>query len=529
MAITLRNQTSLLVPALLAALLAALLVLQFREGLAYLLGSWRQEEYSYAYLIPPMTAWLIWQRRTALAAARPTPSWWGVALIAAALAVSVLGELATLYVVIQYAFVLTVLGLAWTLVGWRGFKVLLAPLCYLFFMIPLPGFLYQWLSGRLQLFSSELGVAFIRLFGLPVHLEGNVIDLGVYQLQVVEACSGLRYLFPLLSFGYLCALLYRGPLWHKLVLMASTLPITILVNSARIGLVGILVTHGGIDQAEGFMHFFEGWVIFLAAVALLFAEMWLLARLSGKRGRLADLLDIDALWPRSGRTPWSRLRLGGPGAAAGALLLAAAAGALALPARPEVVPQTRNLALFSLQLGEWYGRPVALERKYIETLRLDDYVMTEFHRLRDDGWVNFYLAFYASQRKGASVHSPRTCIPGGGWEVESIATRVVDGGGLSHPGGVGAAGLAVNRVVISRGDDRQLVYYWFDQRGRRMTNEYVVKAMLAWDALTRRRTDGALVRLVTPLRPDEEMAAADARLADFLRAVYPEVHAFLPA
>ena len=311
-------------------LAAAALWLIFRDGLTYMVLDWGQEEYSYAYLIPPIAAWLIWQRRARLVEAAAAPSWWGAPLVLAGIVLATFGDLATLYVVIQYAFIIAVFGVALTLVGWRGLAILAAPLFYLFFMVPLPDFLYQGLSARLQLISSALGVSFIRLFGLPVFLEGNVIDLGVYQLQVAEACSGLRYLFPLLSFGYLCALLYKGPWWHKAVLLLSTLPITILVNSIRIGLVGVLVTFGGIEQAEGFMHLFEGWIIFLAAVAILFGEMWLLARLSGRRGRLADLLDLDEIWPKRMDAPALGLpRPARPVLTSAFVLLVGAAGALA--------------------------------------------------------------------------------------------------------------------------------------------------------------------------------------------------------
>ena len=98
---------------------------------------------------------------------------------------------------------------------------------------------------------------------MPVYLEGNVIDLGVTMLQVAEACSGLRYLFPIMSFTYVFAVLYRGPLWQKLVLLALAVPVAVMMNAVRIGIIGILVDRYGVAQAEGFLHVFEGWVVFL--------------------------------------------------------------------------------------------------------------------------------------------------------------------------------------------------------------------------------------------------------------------------
>ena len=95
---------------------------------------------------------------------------------------------------------------------------------HLVFMLPLPQFLYWRVNTGLQFLSSELGVSFVRLMDMPVFLDGNVIDLGVYKLMVAEACSGLRYLFPIMSFSYVFAVLYTGPRWHKIVLLLSAVP-----------------------------------------------------------------------------------------------------------------------------------------------------------------------------------------------------------------------------------------------------------------------------------------------------------------
>ena len=110
---------------------------------------------------------------------------------------------------------------------------------------------------------------------------GNIIDLGNYKLQVVEACSGLRYLYPLLSLGFLAAYLFQAPLWQRVVVFISAIPITIVMNSLRIAIVGVLVDRWGTEQAEGLLHFFEGWVIFIVCAAILAAEIWLFARLKG--------------------------------------------------------------------------------------------------------------------------------------------------------------------------------------------------------------------------------------------------------
>ena len=150
------------------------------------------------------------------------------------------------------------------------------------------------MSTFLQGIASELGVWFVRLAGVPVFLEGNIIDLGVFKLQVAEACSGLRYLFPILSFSYLFAILYRGPLWHKLLLLLMAGPLTVLMNSVRIGIIGVIVNSYGIENASGFMHFFQGWIIFLVCIVILFFTALILQRLTPNPLPLSEAIDLDA-------------------------------------------------------------------------------------------------------------------------------------------------------------------------------------------------------------------------------------------
>lgn len=508
--------------AVVVILLVVGLTTVFFDGLMAMVDKWQQEEYNYAYLVPIISAWMVWQVRGELAARHPQGSWLGVLVVMIGLLIGFFGELSTIYTLIHYALVIMIFGMALAWVGLEGLKVIWAPLVYLLFMVPLPDFLYSNLSAELQLISSELGVMFIRMLGIPVFLEGNVIDLGVYKLQVVEACSGLRYLFPLMSFGFLCAYLYRGPWWHKVLLFISTVPITVFINSFRIGVTGVLVDNIGIESAEGFLHLFEGWIIFLFAVAIFFAEMLLLARLSGRRAALADLLRLDAMWPGKQNAEPLRRGLSRPLIASAVILAAAAVAANSVSARQEAVPVRESFLSFPMRLGQWQGHDNAMEQQYLDVLKLDDYILADYWRPDERLPVNFYVAYYNSQRTGSSAHSPRSCIPGGGWEITQLSDRAVEN--------VTPEGEPVNvkRAVIAKGLSKQLVYYWFEQRGRHMTDEYTVKLMIFWDALTKNRTDGAMIRLVTPIPEGTDASAADERLADFMRVAYQHIEPYVP-
>jgi EpsI family protein len=153
---------------------------------------------------------------------------------------------------------------------------------------------------------------------------------------------------------------------------------------------------------------------------------------------------------------------------------------------------------------------------HLGILRLDDHLLANY---RDGAsLVNVYIGYYATQHHGLAAHSPTECLPADGWEMQSFERRDLPG----------APALQVNRVVIQKGESRQLVYYWFKQRGRTLTGEYAVKAWLFWDLLTRQRSDGALVRLVTPLARNEAPEAADARLAAFAAGFAPRLPAYVP-
>jgi len=219
---------------LLLGVSAALVVYAFAVPLQAMVHKWdTSEEYGYGYLIPVITAFLIWQRKNALAEIEYQPSILGLILVVFGGMLFFLGEIATTHALSQYGFIVALMGIALAILGWQAFKIIWVPMALLVFMVPFPSFIYNNLSSELQLVSSQIGVAVIRLFGISVYLEGNVIDLGSYKLQVVEACSGLRYLFPLASLSFIAAYIYKGAFWKKAIIFLSSAPITVLMNSFR--------------------------------------------------------------------------------------------------------------------------------------------------------------------------------------------------------------------------------------------------------------------------------------------------------
>lgn len=494
----------------------------FQFTIADMVYRWNtMEEYGYGYLIPVITLFLIWQRKNQLAEVEFRPSWTGLLLVVLGGMLFFLGEVATTHTLSQYGLVVTVLGVALALLGWKAFRIVMVPLALLFFMVPLPPFIYNTLSTKLQLVSSQLGVGVIRLFGISVYLEGNVIDLGTYKLQVVEACSGLRYLFPLASLSFVAAYIYVGAFWKKAVIFLSSIPVTVLMNSFRIGVIGVLVEYFGSAQAEGFLHYFEGWVVFMACIAILVLEMALLARVGKDRRSLADAFAIDLPGPVAADVERRTRRLQPVSWAVPVLLAGIAASSFYVQGRENYLPERRVFAEFPLHIAEWKGTTGTIEENILASLKTEDYLLADYAG-PDGALINLWIAYYADQAAGSAAHSPRACIPGGGWLIKKLSVRPVDGIMF------GDRPLRVNRLVIKKGDYTQLVYYWFQQRGRDITNEWLVKWYLFWDAMTRNRTDGALVRLTALVAPGEDLQDADRRLTGFAAAVFPYLSEFIP-
>jgi len=489
----------------------SLAVLTYWNGLAEAVFRWgSQEEYSHGFLIPLVTLYILWEKTGLIKASMGPPLWSGVAVILAAISLFIVGEISALFILIQYSFVILLVGLSMVTLG-RATKYTVTPILLLLFAIPLPYVIEVVLTAKLQLISSSLGVSFIRWFNIPVYLEGNVIDLGVFQLQVVEACSGLRYLFPLMSLGFIAAYFYQAAFWKRSVVFLATIPITILMNSFRIGAIGVMVDNWGISMAEGFLHDFEGWIIFMACSVILVALVWGLEKLTNKGGSLATVFGVVDVMPTAiieqGEKKWSTSTK--PLLAVIVLIFTALVFTQVFGKRSENYSGHVSFVNFPMQLDSWQGEHNKLDKQVVDKLGMTDYLLANYHNERQQ-LVNFYVAYYQTQRKGVSPHSPRVCIPGGGWEIFDLQR-------------IEAGNHSANRVIIKKGAQRQLVYYWFQGRGRIVANEYINKWYLLVDALFKNRTDGSLVRVVTSVAPDENIEEADKRLLDFMAKAEPQL------
>ncbi|EFK09739.1 EpsI family protein [delta proteobacterium NaphS2] len=506
-----------------AAVYALLLLGMYFSTMTYLVvHDWMREDYSYGYMIPFVVLYLIWDKRMRLTGIPSRPSWLGLISVCLALCLFWVGELAGEYFSLYMSFWLMIVGLCWLHLGWSKVKEMGFAFVMMLTMFPFPNFLYTKVSWQLKLVSSQLGVAMMQALGMSAFREGNVIDLGFTQLQVVDACSGLRYLIPLIVLGLLLAYFYKATFWKRAAVVISTVPLSIITNSMRIALTGVVYEQWGAELAEGFFHDFSGWFIFLVSLGALLLEMWALNGFKGIgfRGQGSGIRDQGLGFRGQGTEGGGRRGRLQLQFWIVVVLLGATLGFSHGVEFREKVPISRSLELFPMQVGGWTGTREIMEKRFIDALDLSDYVIVNY---RDPSGreVNLYVAYYESQRKGESIHTPGTCLPGSGWLFRKAGRRNVNVKG--KPGG-----FPVNQAVMQKGEHQQVVYYWFPQRGRILTNAYELKFYAFWDAMTRQRTDGALVRLITPVYAGEGPEKAEARLQEFMGEVLPVLTRFIP-
>jgi exosortase D (VPLPA-CTERM-specific) len=504
-----------------------LLGLVFGQKLLVLAPVYTDPDYSHGMLVPAISLYLLWARLPRLRQEVAAPTWWGVPLLAVgclAFLVATVGAMSKIVPWLGTIFALT--GLIWSVFGHRVMLLCAAPLLMLLLMLPITPYYLIMLTVTLQLVSSEIAAFFLSSVGIPVYLDGNIIDLGGYQLMVAEACSGLRYLLPLLCLAAILAYLVRGGWALRLAIILVTVPITVVLNSLRIMLTGLFVEFGYPELADGTMHLIEGWLIFLVALLTVAAFIWGWRSLAERRpvgfDQMIDFSRIEGdhiRFASRGRNATGR-NWGVP-ALSLAVLVATLVGGQLLQARTPYIPDRTPLIAFPLMVGDWRGNIGSIDDTVLEALAADDHLYIDYVSTEVAASVNLWVAYYGSQTDGdGGIHSPAVCLPGAGWEYVTFEAKTITPRGAAAP-------FAINRGIVSDGRQRMLIYYWFDLRGRKVVNETELRILNFWDSLSERRSDGALVRLITPILPGEDPTAADARLLRLLDDVQPLLDGFL--
>jgi exosortase len=251
-------------------LIGALTVAVYWHVLSKLVNAWLElPDYSHGILVPIFAGYLIWAKRKALLQTKLKPTWNGIAVVALALALLVLGEFGAELFLSRISFIVLCAGLVLGFGGWRLLKELRFVLLVLMLAVPIPTIVFNQIALPMQGLASALATALLHYMGVPALRLGNIIELPSMQLEVAEACSGIRSLVSLFTLAIFYGYFLENTFSRRLILALASIPIAIAANAVRIFGTGMCIQYWDADKALGFFHQFSGWVMFLVSLGSL--------------------------------------------------------------------------------------------------------------------------------------------------------------------------------------------------------------------------------------------------------------------
>jgi len=263
-----------------AVVLAALFAWAYWPTLVKIVEVWNKEpDYTHGFLVTPIALFFLWVRRDTYPKSSVAPAWTGLILIAASVGFRTIGGMFYFDSIDGWTIPIWIGGMVWLLGGKRLFLWSASSVAFLWFMIPLPWRVEQMLSWPLQRVATEVTCWLLQCLGQPALAAGNVILLGEHELEVAQACSGLRMFMGIAAVAFAYIILVGRPWWEKLLLCAAIAPVAVAANILRITATGLLYQYASGDLARAFSHDAAGWVMIPLAAALFGVVLWWIDRL----------------------------------------------------------------------------------------------------------------------------------------------------------------------------------------------------------------------------------------------------------
>ncbi len=496
--------------------LLTLLISYWQILIKWVYDLWDDPNYSHGLLVPFISLYIAWNRRSKWDQRRVAPWAPGLFLVAMGALLYIVGGIAGELFTQRFSFLLTLWGCLLTSLGPNALRPFFFPLVYLIFSVPLPYILYDSIGFPLKLIASSSATWFLHLIGVPIYREGNLLYLPNMVLEVVDACSGIRSLMSILALSVVVAWFMHKDIWRRILTCLMAIPVVLFTNSLRIVITGILAVKLP-KYAFGFFHSFEGELLFLVGVALLLGLSFIIKR---KGGALTEDKKVDEI--KGALIPAPHGSLGLLAQFIAPLVILSGFWVTNVANRVEPVSLKMPLAAFPKKIGQFVEvDEEEMPPRVLEVLGVDSYILRAYKD--PNGYVLWlYIGYFEDQKEGAMIHSPKHCYPGSGWSPirSDVVTVDVDALGTGEK-----QRIKINEYLLQKGESRQMVYYWYQSRGRVIANEYVDRFYMIFDSILRRRSDGALVRISGAVDPEGRQKVV---LLEFIRELYPHLQEFLP-
>ena len=456
---------------LLGCAVSGALIFAYAKPLAAMVEKWSQSPmYSYGFTVPFISLYLLWSRREALSRQPPAPSrLLGSVVIAAGLLLLFVGGLAGILVVQHVSFLVALVGVVLVLFGAAYVRIAWASLAYLLLMFPIWDPLTEPLHWRFQNQSAGLGVSLLQTLGIPVHRDATTIFLPNVTLEVARSCSGVNYLVAVLALGLPLAYLSLPTTWRRVVLVVSAIVVAALSNGLRVALIGVLAYYEVGSPLHGPMHVLHGLFVAGIGYVALFAGLRLLSVPA------ASAIDATAPIPRESRTGAFAAR---PALALALLFLLVGSASYAGNTPP--VALSADLNALPTRLGEWHGRALVPGDDALR-LQADSDVQIRRRYVNPGGTaIDVFVAYFGAQRQNR----------------ELAGFQMSDWHRLASPVRVElSTGGVLDANLVPAGAHGPMSVFWYEVDGAVEISSYRVKARTAWNAVVRRRSNGALITL----------------------------------
>lgn len=445
------------------------------------------DTYSYGYVILPISLWLLWRDRDVLMRIQAVPDWRFLVVVLAFAMIWLLGRIAGVQVLEQYAFVAIAIALVPVCFGWTWFKHALFPFLFLLVMVPNGDFLLPWLIE----YTADFTTFFVQAAGVPILREGPYLSLPTGEWQVVEACGGLRYLTSSITLGLLYAYLTYRTFWKQLAFSVAIVAVALLANGMRAVMVVLTGHYSNMTMMVGEDHILFGWVWYGIVMVTVFwiGSFW------REDGKPLPASDENVVEPRSS--------------------VAVAVVALA------------GLALFPLWENSMAGRTGTIPNLYAPEAKAEwksiddpvsdwapnwispDTVIKSYYRSQS-GSVMLYVAYYAHQRQGAELTSHNNQLHRalrGKWQFVSKMPRTISAANTDMV-------VMEAKLRDPDSDNRMLVWQWYQLNDQVTSNLFLAKTKLIVNLLLGEQDAGATVVLAAPYSESEP--DPDALLKSFI-------------
>lgn len=478
---------------------------------------WNKPDNNFSYLVVPVCIYILWTSRYDLYLKSNSKWHIGFWVLVLSMVIMLLGKHSSLQVIVYISLWGTLLSIYLIAFGISSLKQGVFPFCLLIFVIPLPIFVVNMVSLQLKLWSSALAVFMLQGMAVPVFRAGNIIDLGITQLQVVDACSGLRYLFPSLFLALILGKFFLHRQVSRFFLVAMSPVICIGANSIRLAVIAILIRYVHPGLAKGIYHDLSGWFIYVCILLTLFILAILLRRLHSQRCFvIKDTRQKELLT----ENPSLNIYVHPMAILAVVSVFVIAFATQNILDKAQLQPKRKTFADFPLSCANWVGERHDLPARALDALLADDYVAARYTHRTTGNTLNLLIIYHAKQTVNKTAHAPTSCLLGSGWVLlEKYISKCKGNYNRDFP---------VRSMLMQQGEQRMLANFWFDQRGRHITSEIMNKLYLLRDSLIMHRTDGALIRVEMLLLPNQSVKRGQKILNNFIREIKKNVQVYIP-